>query len=214
MTTLADYTTAVEAKGVESITTVGAVPAAINAARRRIVNARRWTFLEAATDSSLVTAYGSAGVTVSPTWRIDAVRSVQGTDTWELEYRGVQELRRLQSLDTTPGTPQYWSKRAGQIILFPVADGVYTLAVDYVAETVVDLVASTDVETLLEPAMIDAVAWAATKDLAFRSRDYAAAQFAESEYQMHLATAIRDDATQQRQSSRQVVSNPNRFEGR
>lgn len=212
-TTLLDYKNAVLAKGFEAVTTAPAITAAINAARRRIVNARRWTFLEAE-DTSLVTAYGVATVAVSSAWRIDAVRASQSGSTRELEYRTPQEIRRLALQDSLPGTPYYWSKRAGNIIFYPVPDGVFALTVDYVKETVPALVADGDVETVLEDTMVDCVAWAAVRTLSFLMRDYNAVSFADSEYQTLIAAAIRDDNTPQRQSARQVTQNPNRFEDR
>jgi hypothetical protein len=210
MTTLTDYKAAVSAKGFEAVTESSAITAAINAARRRVAtDPHRWTFQEAA-DGALTTAYGDSTVDVPETWRIDAVRLV---DTCELEYRAPQEVRRLVALDDTPGTPQYWTKRAGELIFFPVPDGTYAVTVDYTDDTVTPLVDDADVEADLPDLLIDTVAWAAFKDIAFRLRDYNAMNFAEGEYQSHLSAAIRKDNVQQRQTSRQVVSNPRRWDG-
>ena len=210
MATLLDYKNAVAAKGYEAVTTASAITAAINAARRRVVNARRWTFLEAA-PAPLVTTAGAAGITVSAAWRIDAVRIGQGNSAWDLQYRPVQEVRRRQTEDTVPGTPRFWSKRAGQLIFYPIADGVYNVTVDYVGETLPMLVADADVETMFEDTFIDVIAWAAARELSFRMRDYNAIAAADSEYQTLLAALIRDDNTTQRQSARQVVQNPRRW---
>jgi hypothetical protein len=213
--TLLDYKNAITAHGIESVTTASAITAAINAARRRVVRAHRWKSLEVI-DSTLTTTAGSSTVALpDPTWRIDAVRVRDAAFQYhELVYREPEEVRRLRLLDSDPGVPAYWSQHAKNLILYPIPDATYTVAIDYVSSAVPSLVSDSDTDTVLTTDItLDAVAWAATRDLAVRMRDYNLASTAEAQYQTEMALAIRQDTTPQRQQARQVQSNPDRWSG-
>lgn len=204
MPSLADYSRLLELKGYDG-GTPEQLSDAVNEGRRRLVQDRRWSFLDS-TDATLVTVPNEATVAlagIADLAHVDAVRpaDVNGED-FETRFVSWQELRQKQSRCPLVGLPEYWSRRAGQIGLYPTPDRAYTLTVEYVA-AIADLV---DDDPLFPDAMKDLVVWAAVPTLAFRQRDSWAMSAAEGKYASLFRTAASQDAIQQRQSSQQVRS--------
>ncbi len=203
MAQLADYRTAVRLLGYDGASDAQ-VDAAIQQARRRVFQDRRWSFLEAG-NTSLSTISGIATVSlaaITDLGNLDSVRLVQTPDS--LQWRPYQLLRDLrQNHPYDSGSPEYWTRHADALLLWPTPDAAYVLDIAYVKYPG-DLVAATN--DTVPDRYRDLVTWGAAIPLAFRQRDFQAASSAENVYAQLLARYFAQDGTEQRQTSRQVIS--------
>jgi hypothetical protein len=150
---------------------------AVNSAHRRLINARRWTFT--LTNSSPETVSGNENVAWTGQ-RIDAIRMEKGTNFTLLEHLDLPDLRDLIFTNRTTGSPRYWAQQGDNILLWPIPDGVYKLAVATV-EAPKTLTAKTD-ELQIPDSHVDILAYAVVIDLSFRERDWDAHNFSRQMY--------------------------------
>lgn len=206
MSTVADYRNAIKAKGYDG-SSDGDLDFAIAAARRQIINERRWSYA-LAQNTALSTVTGTSTVSLSSITdlgEIEGVRYRSGTTEYDLDYAEPQDFRDYQAGDATTarGLPAIWTQRGATIELYPTPQAVYPLVVDYV-KTAADLGASSaTVDALIPDRDRELVAWKATEILAYRQRD----QFqtvAREEYRAELRKAKGRDNVTNRQDSDQV----------
>ncbi len=204
MAQLADYRASVRALGYDGLTDAQ-VDVAIQQARRRVFQDRRWSFLEAG-NTSLSTANGVATVSLAAITDLAHLDSVRHTTAQRdpLAWRPYQILRDLrQNHPDDSGPPEYWTRYNGALLLWPTPDAAYALDIAYIKYPG-DLVAATN--DTVPDRYRDLVTWGAVIPLAFRQREFQAASSAENVYDQLLAQYFALDATEQRQTSRQVIS--------
>ena len=208
--TLAELRTDVEARGYAASTP--GLDSAINSAYREVLAARRWEFLETVSQALTIPA-GSSSVTlagIADLLHVDAVRldGAVASDP-ELDWWPDQKLRRALQRDSSTGQPCAWTRRGGELYVYPTPDQDYVLTIDYVASQP-ELVADTDVAQLPR-AYKDAIIWGAVVALAFRQRDAAAVQMASNFREAAVQRMVRAYGLHQRQTSDQMQSNPSRW---
>lgn len=154
----------------------------LNGVHKRVVNARRWTFL-VATDSEKSLTVGDPTLTydaLDDTRRLDAVRLEVGTEYIDLDYLEPQDFRSLEHGLRENGTPEYWTRRGDQIHVWPRPDQAYSVEIDYVANPV-KIDAGSD-EVQVPDSHVDVLVWALIAKIAFRERDWEAHNFARQMY--------------------------------
>ncbi len=205
MSTFGDLKTAFAAKGYVVDTTA---EGALRAGYRRVLSERRWPFLlETAT---LSTAFGQREVSltsVTDLGSVDAVVLDDGSGDQHLDFVDAQQERRLNAEDSTPDLPLFWTLHGlASLRLWPVPDKAYTLSVDYVKDPADP---ANDAAVLVVPhRFIDIIVWAATAELAYRQRDWSAAQNAVALYERQMATMIRSLGMEQRSGRRKIAQSP------
>lgn len=179
---------------------------ALNTNYRKVCGAQRWPFLEKE-DSSITTALGQGSYSLSSITdlrQLDAVRlqDPQG-NTRDLDNVEPQEFKSYIAGDLDgDGTPQRWTQHAGNLLLWPVPDGPYTLLIDYICQ-VPDLAAADDVP-VLPVTYHDVLVWGAILELAYRERDLLSQELGASYYQ-ELYQQMKDEyLLRQRQTSSTV----------
>lgn len=206
MPTLGDYKLLVSDLGYDNILAqnVNVLVRAINGGRRDVVDERRWPFLHQS-NSGVVLALNASSVAIPLGMRhVDSVRAEATGIELELVHKPLQVVLEKLHLDRVAGQPCFWTRRAGNILVYPKADRQYTLSVEGAASPA-DLVNDVDVDVLPEEAKW-AVAWAAAVRLAFRQRDPASLQAAKTEYAQALAKLHAQYGVEQRQTSDRVQS--------
>lgn len=208
MSTLATYTAGVQLKGYDSVATA-TIEAAVQEARRRVLTDARWSFAEAS-NQSLVTTAGTQGVSTTGIANLGWIDNVAIYDTTSDiydplpygEFPVYQELidgARLTG--AARGRPYFWTRRVGGIIFYPTPDRAYTVIIDYHLNAV-DI---TTTDTVIPDQHRDLVVWAAVAVLAFRQRDYQAAQAADQMYsKVLLPRAIAQDRVDQTQAPTRI----------
>lgn len=183
--TRAELKTSIQALGYGTDTDT-AQNEAINSTIRRVEGYKRWPWQE--TESTAITLALAAKTLASvpaDVLHVDAVRLQSGTDEYEPEFKPAQEVRRLLHLDRDNGTPRYWTKYAGSILIYPRADRAYTGTLDYVKDPA-DL--SADGNSPLVPATYhDVIKWGSVAQLAYRERDWQAVDHADKMYAIAFA---------------------------
>jgi hypothetical protein len=168
---------------------------------------RRWTFLKES-NIALDTVTNVATVSLAAITDLLHLESVRVRDAFgeplPVDWKPLQQLKDMQDRVgvTDTGPPAFWSRDNGALVFWPTPDGPYSLVVDYVAYPG-DLAAATD--DVIPDALRDLVVWAAVVPLAFRQRDSQSSAGADAHYSKTLLPrAASQDATEQRQTSRQV----------
>lgn len=205
--TLAQYKAALLAHGFDGQDATS-LAAAINSARRDVQNAHRWRLLETVLSSSysLVANTPSLSVPVE----LDAVRVVDGSDGWDLDYLPAQELETLLTEDPDPDEPENWTQIGTTLYVYPAPNRAYSLRVDSVG-TIADLVNDSDADVLPDFTK-NAVTYGAACVLAGRQRDYGMAAYWEQKYVVRLNAAIGRDNRTPREGSDQVRLNPRKWD--
>lgn len=194
----------------------------INASYREVHSKNRWPFLEAY-DTSLSTTVGQGiyslatlGVANGTPWRnLDAVRleiAGQAGTGLDTDYMPPQEMRSLEvSYDdqTQTAPPRYWTVIDQNLHLWPIPDAVYQIDIDYIIEPP-DLVNPTDVPILPLP-YHDVLVFGALTQLAMRERDLWSIGNYRQEFEQRLQRFEEEYFLRQRQTSSQVLSNPNKY---
>jgi hypothetical protein len=176
----------------------------LNSSYRRVCAYRRWPWLESQT-ASIATVNGTSAYnlsTIADFLFLDAVRSEQGTNYYELEYKDPQTFRTLQHNYRDRSTPEYWTREGEQIKIWPTPDGIYTLTIDYIKRPT-DLANDTDVP-LIPVNYRDILIWGAIMELTFRERDTYTYQLAEQQYQGRLNEMMAEYGLSQRQTASEV----------
>jgi hypothetical protein len=177
----------------------------INGVHKRLLNARRWTFT--LSNTNLATTVGDTNVTWSTqanSQRIDAVRAQRGSEFYLLEPMDLPELRDLIHTNQATGAPKYWANQAGQILLWPVPDAVYTIAVAAV-ENPNELTAKAD-EVQVPDSHVDILSYGVIMDLTFRERDWDGHNFARQMYAELYTEMLGQFGMKQRGKSSHVES--------
>lgn len=208
--TLTDYTADVTNKGFDSVTQDPAITAAINAARRRILSARRWAWMRVLGNSTvnLVAGTNSAALTgITDLLYVDAVRLELNGTGYDLEPLPLEQLREYQNSYRARAIPEYWACVDGatpaDIFVWPTPDAAYTARIDYV-QTAADLSDASPTETVLPGVLRDAVSWGAAVDLSYRLRDQPGAQSAQGMYLAEVGQVATQERAGSRQSSKQI----------
>lgn len=208
---LSDLVTEVSARGYtfpQDITDpTNPIVRALNTTYRTVCGEQRWPFLEKE-NSSIVTSVGVGSYALSAITdlrQLDAVRLQDGTgDTRDMKNIDPQAFksRVAGNLDGN-GTPWIWTQHAGNLLLYPVPDGQYTLLIDYICQ-VPDLAAPTDVPVL--PATYHGVlVEGAVLRVAFRERDLLSQELASGYYEEMMTQMRQEYLLRQRQTSSEVV---------
>lgn len=200
MATLAEYRTGVQLLGYDAVSAT-LVDAAIQQARRLIFQDHRWSFLEAG-NTSLNTSANVSTVSLTAITDLAHLESVRLlTEREPLDWLPYQDLRDLRKADPdATGVPRVWARRKGTLIFYPTPDAAYALDVDYLKDPG-DLAGGEDI---VPDRFQDMVTWKAVPPLAFRQREHQTAAAAENMYGTLLRRYASQDATEQRQTSRQV----------
>lgn len=184
---------------------------ALRACYQMVTGLRRWSWLER--DSTILTTdIGFANVELLPVpdlmW-VDAVRIEESSRYYDLEHVQPQEFRVLEHTERDTGRPVCWTEIAGELRFWPTPDAVYTIALDYVT-TPPELEDNAD-EPLFDDQYHNVLVWGAAVSLAYRERDHESAQFAQIQYDRHLASMLAAYGVTQRQTARRVVHNTHRW---
>lgn len=171
--TLADIKAAVRAHGYQTDDTT--LLNLINGAYRVLLAGRSWPFLETTSTALTIPAgedYVSLGV-VADLLHLEAVRISDGDRSYSLEPWDAERVRRNLNLDRVASPPVAWARRGANLYIYPRPDVDYVLDIDY-APAAPPLAVDDDV--LQTPAIYDdAIVMRAVQKLAFRERDWAAA---------------------------------------
>lgn len=202
--TLVTLRTAVKNAGYDQITPA-IIDEAIRAAIKRILNAGRWPWRETqSTTLTTTVANPSVALATADIVHVHSVRLQVGTAYTDLEYRTLEELRRLRHLNRDTATPSYWSQGNGTLEFFPIPDKAYTVVLDYANFPTTLPTADGDVSPI-PSAWDDTTVWGAVSKLAFRQRDVNAKNQADGEFLSQLRDMKGAYNIRQRQSSDQVA---------
>lgn len=200
--TLTTYRTSVQLLGYDALATA-TIDAAVQAARRRVVTARRWSWAEASS-AALATVANTATValtTVTDLGYLDAVRLSDGTTKLPCSYKPYSVIRDLQDNYADTGTPEFWSRRGTNLVFYPTPSRAFTVTIEYT--TLPAAITTTD--SLIPEVHADLVVWAAVVPLAFRQRGMTESSAADQYYsKVLLREHAAQDAAEQRQTSTQV----------
>ncbi len=204
MSTLTTYRTSVQLLGYDAIATA-TIDAAVQAARRRVLGDRRWSYLEttAATIPTVadVATISLAGITDLA--NIDAVRMNDSAGKLPMAWRPRQIIRDLQDNYAATGVPEFWTRVKNTVVFYPTPSKVLTITVEYIPAAA-DLAASPAV-CVIPDRHQDLVIWAAVVPLAFRQRGLAESSAADQYYsKVLLPRHAGQDAVEQRQTSEQI----------
>lgn len=213
LTTLLQYKTAVTSAGFDSVSDSTALLDAINEARQSIADERRWPWLEATGNTTLVLAYDTPSEAlngITDLLYVDAVRLELNGTYLEISYLTPQDLRDKEHIDRSPSIPLFWTQSAGQLRVYPSPDQAYVVSVDYI-KTITPLAADADPDDFVPPDFKALVKWKAVEALAPRVRQFQLAQHATMMYDRELRRKEGRDAVKQRQTSQQVLRNRTRY---
>lgn len=199
-----DVTASIQTKGYGSDTATAQLEM-VKSALRRVYTARRWRFLQKQ-DSTLTLTVGTGTKSLTGLTgltHVDGVRIAFGTETYELTYRDYQALRTLDHEDRVADVPEAWTLIDSTTLqVWPRPERAYTLTIDYVY--LPTLPATASAMLVFPDEHLDVLAWAACEEMAFRQRDYAAADRARARYDDALKDMVRAFAFTQRQSAAEV----------
>lgn len=178
----------------------------LNEEYRNVSGMRRWKWLEATTTAATVAGTSAYTPVATDIRNYDAVRAAdsQGNEVY-LDPRPTQWVReQLQRyplvVDRAP--PRYWARWAGQIILYPIPDAVYTLTIDYV-RNVTAMVADGDTPSIPE-AYDDILVWGAVARSAVRQNNWLTRDFAVQQKESLLSRMEAEEGIEQRQGPIEV----------
>ena len=204
MSTLTTYRTAVKLRGYDSVPDA-TIDAAVQEARRRVITARRWSWLET-TSTALSTSANVDNVSLSSIadfGDLDAVSLLDGTVPIPLRWRNRQIIRDLKNDCPETGVPYFWTRVKGTIVFYPTPSRAFTVTVEYIPAPA-DLAASPTVDVIPDK-LQDLVTWAATVPLAFRQRQLGESSAADQFFtKVLLPQHAGQDGVEQRQTSEQV----------
>lgn len=177
---------------------------AVAAAVRRVAGIKRWPWQES-TSAAATIAVGGSALSALPANFLhpDAVRITFGSETSSLDWVQPQEIRQALHLDQLKGLPYWWTYYAGQVLVYPRADRLYTATLDYVSKPAA---ITADSDTLPGPDNYhDLYKWLAAEHLAFRERDWNAYNAARAQRAEAMGEMTAELGVKQRQTSRQVT---------
>lgn len=176
----------------------------IKAAVRRVSGMKRWPWQEAQTTSAAI-ALGASVVTGLPAdlLHVDALRITSGSQASDLDWTDRTTIQQHIDLDVTNGTPYEWNYSGTTLSVYPRANKVYAVDIDYVATVTLP---TSDASVLPGPDTYhDLYKWLATAHMAFNERDWNAYNACNQQAVSALAELNAEIGVRQRQSSRQVT---------
>lgn len=185
------------------------IGAFINEEYKLIAGERRWEWLQGSFTFPTVVgtlAYNISSVSPGDVRNFDALWI---TDAQAQQYL-IRYIKPLQMLDlqenqpsTNTGPPQYWSVYAGQVLLWPTPNAVYTAKVAYV-KSLGDVPLTTGVRPLMPGDYDTVLVWGAAAMVATRLRDWLSRDFMGQQRDRVLANMRPDYQLKQRQNSDEV----------
>ena len=180
----------------------------LNDEYKEIAAMRRWKWLEARTTATTVA--GTSAYTLSPTPSIRNLDRVllaaaDGTD-YRLDWKPTNWLvRKLHEypLLSDQSAPRYWTYFNGQLLLYPIPDGVYTLQIDYTAN-ISPMVNDSDTPALLPEAYDGILVWGAVARAAFRQNNWLTRDDARGQKQMLINQMEAEYSKEQTQNADEV----------
>jgi hypothetical protein len=174
----------------------------LNQVHRRILNARRWTFL--LTVVTKTTEPGKEGVTFESepvkSQRIDAVR-INEADISPLD---LPTLRQWTHDNPNPGRPEYWAHMGGEILFYPIPDQEYVATIDAVANPLT--LTSVEDNVQVPDSHVDILTYGIIMQLTFRERDWDGHNFARQMYAELFTEMLAQYGMKQRQQSDRVTN--------
>ncbi len=174
--------------------------------QKRIVNARRWTFLlETVTKTTTAGAETVAlDATLGATQRVDAVWAKDsGSNPIQLEYVEPEVLKQYTHDNTSTGRPRYWSRFGQNLILYPIPDATYTLTVDVVKNPA--KLATKSENVIIPDSHTDILVWGVIEQISFRERDWDGHNFARQMYAELFTEMLAQYGMPQRQQATHVT---------
>lgn len=180
----------------------------LNSEYRSIAGLRRWKWLEER--ATTTTTAGVAAVTltgVAPDMRnLDVVRLADsGGNEMHLDHKPTNwvqdKIHRFNQL-TDQGAPRWWAYFAGQLWLYPIPDGVYTVTFDY-TKNVTAMVSDSDVPIIPEE-YDDILVWGAVARNSVRQNNWLTRDYADAQKQMLINRMLDQDTMEQRQNTDEV----------
>lgn len=204
-TTVEEVLTKLRALGYGTDTEAAQI-ASLDGIHKRILNARRWTFLETqVANIPTVVGTGSYALTTfaSNVKHIDALRLELNGSGLPLDYVNVQDFRDLENEFPENGTPRYWTRKGSSIFLWPKPDAIYKMTLDYIP-TPTTLTAKAN-NVVIPDSHVDILAWATAMPITFRERDWDAHNFARQMYAELYAEMLAQYGMTDRQTTKHVV---------
>lgn len=206
--TLADVKAGIQARGYGTDTDT-AQTQFVKSALRRLYGTRRWAFL-ADVDTSVVTTLSLDTYDISfitGLMDVDAVRLHDGPTGAEallpLDYVPQEELIDRIALEPATGTPEQWTLRGTDVVLWPTPDKEYRLDIEVFGLPPLPAVA--DDPVIWPEQYLEVVIQYACMEMAKRQRDWQAYNAYKADYQESLLDMVRQRGIVQRQTSGAVA---------
>lgn len=176
----------------------------INAVHKRVLNSRRWRFMETtATKSITANSTSTALVARDLTQQVNGVRLLDANSNFcEVDNINPQRIQELLAEFPEAGEPEFWSITGQTLLLWPIPSRAYTATLE-IQEAITKLTAKTDLVQVPD-SHVEILVWGAIADQAFRERDWNARQVADDHFNTLLQEMFAQYGMTDKQSSKHV----------
>lgn len=178
----------------------------LESAYNRILNARRWTFLDATETVQLPAGQSNIDLAIDLTGDVRFLDAVRFDDYDDPRFLPYQQFMH-DSQDGSTGVPRLWTVRNGEVLFHPTPTVTLDVSIDYNErpDALSSLTPAVDDIALPDP-YDELVVLGAIKEMAFRERDWDARAAAQQDYNVLLGECLAEHGLEQRQNSKNVVN--------